>query len=118
LLTDRKANNYARAERTLVSIEWQDNLPATVSEQAYAMALAEQIESVLMTESMTVAEILEELNEELDDEAQKVKGDSVRKALRRSLHSRPPRFAVSGKGSTARWALGDIHETTHGTTPP
>ena len=41
LLTDRKANNYARAERLLVNVEWRDNLPVEVQEQPYAMALAE-----------------------------------------------------------------------------
>jgi hypothetical protein len=105
LLTDRKANNYTRAERVLVSVEWQDNLPIGGSEQPYALAMADQVEAVISMRSLTVAEIVEVLNEEIDEESHYVKADSVRKALRRGLNATPPRFAVEGKGSTAKWSL-------------
>ena len=105
LLTDRKANNYARAERLLVNVEWQDNLPIGGTEQAYALAMADQIEAVISMRQMTVAEIVEALNEEVDEDSHAVKADSVRKALRRGLNARPPRFAVEGKGSAAKWSL-------------
>ena len=105
LLTDRKANNYARAERLLVNVEWRDNLPIEAQEQPYAMALADQIEAVISLRQLTVAEIVEVLNEEVDEDAHAVKPDSVRKALRRGMNGKPPRFAVEGKGSTAKWSL-------------
>ena len=105
LLTDRKANNYARAERTLVNVEWSDGLPIAVDEQAYAMALADQITSVISLRQMTVKEIVEALNEEVEEESHEVKADSVRKALLRGSRGKPPRFAVDGKGSTARWSI-------------
>lgn len=105
LLTDRKANNYARADRLLVTVEWMDNLPITVEEQAYALALADQIEKVIGTGQLTVSEIVDQLNEDAEDEGDKVKADSVRKALRRGLHANPPRFATQGKGSTATWSI-------------
>ena len=105
LLTDRKANNYARAERLLVNVEWRDNLPIEAQETPYAMALADQIEAVISLRQLMVAEIVEALNEEVDEDAHAVKADSVRKALRRGMHGTPPRFAVEGKGSTAKWSL-------------
>jgi hypothetical protein len=105
LLTDRKANNYARAERLLVNVEWQDGLPIATEEQPYALALADQIEAVISTRQLTVAEIVEVLNDEVDEDSQHVKPDSIRKALRRGIYGKPPRFAVTGKGSAAKWSL-------------
>lgn len=105
LLTDRKANNYATADRMLLTVEWRDGLPVSVDEQAYALALADQIEVVLGMEQKTVGEIVDELNADVDEDRPEVKADSVRKALRRGSLSSPPRFAVSGKGSTAKWSI-------------
>lgn len=105
LLTDRKANNYARAERTLVAVSWSDDLPIAVEERPYALALADQVAAVLTTTAgLTVSQIVDELNAEVEEEPRKVKADSVRAALRRGSKGLVPRFQASGRGRAAQWA--------------
>jgi hypothetical protein len=57
LLTDRKANNYTRADRLLITVDWLDGLPVTVNQQPYALALADQIEQLMLTDQLTVMDI-------------------------------------------------------------
>jgi hypothetical protein len=100
LLTNQKANNYAKAPKQRVTITWQDGRPVEVWEQHYTEELARRIERVLEARALTVREIVNALNDELDDDGATVKDGSVRQALNRGLKE-PARFAKEGE----RWSL-------------
>lgn len=102
LLTHRKANNYASQGRFLVSATWMDGLPREVWEQPYSAKLADLIAEVL-TEPMNVDAIVKRLNEDVGDDEQAVKADSVRKALRRGIVKEV--FTVEGTGEGARYSV-------------
>ena len=103
ILTNRKANNYAKAGRVVVTVTWSDGRPVDILEHSYTLALAERIDEVLGEAEATVPDIVRRLNEDADEDEQHVKADSVRAALRRGLKIAPPRYAVAGNGDGARW---------------
>lgn len=104
LFTWRKGNNYRTQGRRLVSIEWVDDLPRSVTETSYAAKLADLIEGVLGDDRMTVARIVARLAEEAAEDDPPVKRDSVHKALKRGVTSNPKRFTVTGSGDQAEWS--------------
>lgn len=104
MLTNRKANNYANQGRTSLTVTWLDNLPREVSERPYSAVLSDRIDEILDGGSLSAAAIVRRLNEEVDDDEQTVKSDSVRKALRRGLRTDPRRYTITGTGDSAVWA--------------
>jgi hypothetical protein len=108
LLTDRKANNYAQAERVQCDVTWWEDLPRRVDELAYHLALAERIAIVLAENAKTAAEITADLNEEAEADDDKVLQATVRQTLNRGLIAttrHPQRFTAKGTGKTAAWSL-------------
>lgn len=104
LLTHRKHNNYERQPATLVEVAWLDGLPVDVAERPAGEELSQRISVALRTEPLTVRQICDHLDEDLDDEeAESTKPDSVRHALRRGQKERPPRFVRIGSD---RWGNG------------
>jgi hypothetical protein len=103
MLVHRKANNYARQGRVLVTFKWQDGRLGEVSEQSYAAELGRLIEDALIDGPMTAAAIVDRLNETTGEEQPAVKPDSVRHALRRGVQRQ--RLTVSGSGANAQWAI-------------
>jgi len=101
MLTHRKHNNHESQGRFLVGISWLDGLPREVWEQDFGAKLADLIAEVL-TEPMTVKDVVDRLNEDVNDDEQAMKVDSIRKTLRRGIASM---FTVEGSGETARWSL-------------
>jgi hypothetical protein len=103
ILTNRKANNYAKVGRFLVTVRWRDARPVEVLEGNYAAALAERIGEALGEDGLSVAAIVRRLNEAADEDEQRVKPDSVRAALRRWREADPPRYELTGTGDAAIW---------------
>lgn len=109
LLTDRKGNNYAQAERVQAEVIWLDDLPRSIDEQPYLLALADRIAEMLGDRAMTSGDVTAELNAEAETGDDRVEAGTVRKTLRRGLVDRPrsPRlFGVTGVGKSAlfsRW---------------
>ncbi|MGA3030311.1 MAG: DnaB-like helicase N-terminal domain-containing protein [Candidatus Limnocylindrales bacterium] len=95
-LVNRKANNYERLGRFVVSATWLEGKLGEVSLTPYAVVLADRIAEAIATEPMTVLEIVGRLNEEEAEEGE-VKADSVRHALRRGL--KDGKFTCEGE----RW---------------
>jgi hypothetical protein len=104
ILTHRKRNNYPNLDKFIVNVTWRDGLPAEVRERGYTPALADRITAELAVGPLTVAELVTALNDDLDDDAEKVKDNSVRTALRRGLNDTPKRYTVAGVGTAARWS--------------
>lgn len=106
LLRHRKHNNHASQGKYLVTVEWDDDgLPRQVIEEGYSQSLAKEL-AVLLSEpdaadGLTVAQLVDRLNADLEDDEPRVKPDSVRTALRRGI---PQRFTVAGKDQEARWS--------------
>jgi hypothetical protein len=96
LLTNRKANNYARGGRFALTIDWWEGLPREVSIQGYTAALSDRIDEALGSAEMTVGEIVAAIVENLDDDEQKPPADSIRKTLRRGLKAVPQRYTLDG----------------------
>jgi hypothetical protein len=105
ILTNRKSNNYANAGRVVVTVTWSDGRPVDLLEHSFTLALSERIDEALGDEELTVSEIVRRLNEDADEDEQRVKADTVRHTLRRGLRLALPRYAVTGNGDTARWRL-------------
>lgn len=95
-LVNRKANNYGHAGRFTVTTTWHENQLGEVSEQGYSAALAERIDDVLGFDDLTVAAIVERLSEDLDEDEQAPKPDSIRKALRRAVQGRTHTIVTCG----------------------
>ena len=97
LLTNRKANNYVRRPKHAVETTWLDGRPTSVWEKPYLQLLNQRISAALANGSLTVAQLVDHLNDENDDEdAPSLKTDSVRKALLRGARARPPLFVKEG----------------------
>ena len=106
ILTCRKHNNYAGVGRVVVTSTWIDGRPGEVWERSYAAVLGERISEVLTASpGLTVAAIVDLLNDEDDSDGARVKPDSVRKTLRRGITSTPKRYTVRGGGATAEWTV-------------
>ena len=106
ILQHRKHNNYPALGRFVMTVSWHEDLPREVWEQGYSVALADAIAEVLEAEpDRTVAQLVAQLNEGLDEDREAVKADSVSKALRRGLGGLEPRFAVTGSGSSSTWRI-------------
>lgn len=106
LLTDRKSNNHARAERVQADVTWFEDLPREVAERPYLLALADRIAIVLEDGPRKAADVVSELNAEAESESEMVAAAVVRQALRRGLVATgrtPKRFTVAGKGKDAVW---------------
>jgi hypothetical protein len=71
----------------LLTIDWDGDGPARVTEKPYAMALAERITEVLDDGPQTVAAIVARLNDDAGEDGARVKPDTVRHALRRGLRA-------------------------------
>lgn len=91
ILTHRKRNNYASLGKFVVTVSWRDDLPREVWEQQYSLVLADRIGELLEEAPMSAEQIVARLNDE--DDAEPVKADTVRKALRRGIGDR---FRKSG----------------------
>jgi len=104
ILQHRKHNNYQGLGKFLVTVDWWEGLPIAVAENGYTRVLSEEIRDVLGALSMTVAAIVEALNEDRDDDEPQVKADSIRKALQRGIRTTPALFASSGTGKSMEWA--------------
>lgn len=102
ILTHRKRNNYASLGRFVVTMTWRDDLPREVWERGYSVVLADRIAEILADESLTAEQLVARLNDDIDEDGEAVKANSVRKALARGI---PQRFTVSGNGATARYRL-------------
>jgi hypothetical protein len=100
LLMNRKANNYGRLGRYIVALTWFDGRLGEVSERPYMVVLADRIADALADGPLTVAGIVDRLNE--DGEGEPIKADSIRHALRRGARDKPPRFEEQ---SGDRWAV-------------
>ena len=92
ILQHRKHNNYAGLGRFVVSVSWHEDLPREVWEQPYSAVLADRIVEALGDERLSLEQIVARLNE-IDDDSEPVKADSVRKALTRGI---PQRFRMTG----------------------
>jgi hypothetical protein len=101
LLTDRKANNYAMAERMQADVTWWDDLPRELSERPYHLAVADRIDIILGDRSMTAADVTAALNEDAEVEADKTSQPTVRKTLKRGITQR---YTVTGTGRNALWS--------------
>lgn len=110
VVQSRKHNNYGSLGKHLVVTEWMDGKPREVSVEGYAASLADDIAEVLPGGSgpdgqpvpgMTIGEVVDRLNDELEDGVPPIKGNSVRTALRRGVGTR---FTVTGTGTAARWS--------------
>jgi len=104
ILTHRKRNNYPDLGKFILNVTWRDGLPAEVWERGYSPALADRITAELAVGPLTVAELVTALNDDLDDDAEKVKDNSVRTALTRGRKNTPKRYTVAGDGTAARWS--------------
>lgn len=106
VLTDRKANNYRRAEATHVVINWRDGIPTDMVEKPWSIELADRIAAVLAGAegTLTAEDVTDALNVGAEDAGEEVKGDSVRKALYRGSKGVAPRFERAGR----KWALAGI----------
>lgn len=105
-LVNRKANNYRMGGRYVVETTWRDDVPGEVWIRTYSAVLAERIDDVLGDEELTAAQVVAKLNADLGDGVERVREDTVAKALRRGLAarpSRPQRYTVSGTAATARY---------------
>lgn len=103
MLTHRKHNNYAGLGRFVLTTTFRDDRPVEVWEQGYNVVLADRIDEALADDTLTVAQLVERLNEELDDEGEPVKTDSIGKTLRRWSTGIDRRYDVAGTGKTATW---------------
>jgi hypothetical protein len=103
VLTDRKANNYARAEALHVEVRWTDGKPVSMVEKAWTIELSDRIAAIIAGSEtlLTAEEITDELNAGAQDVNEEVKGDSVRKALYRGSKGTRVRFVKSGR----KWLL-------------
>ena len=102
ILAHRKHNNYASLGRFVVTTTWSDDKPGEVWERNYTAALADRVAEALGADALTVAEIVDRLADDEDDDGETVKANSVRTALRRGIKI-PQRFTVEGVGSGARY---------------
>jgi hypothetical protein len=85
-LVSRKANNYDRLGRFVVSATWFEGALGEVALTPYSVVLADRIAEALAAEPLTVPELVDRLNEEGADTGEsEIKADSVRHALRRGL---------------------------------
>jgi hypothetical protein len=106
ILQHQKHNNYAALGRFIVQTTWRGDLLGEVSEVAYGGFLADRIEDALEGGALTVADILEKLNADLEEDEDPLKADSVRTAMRRGIKAtarRPQRFTVDGSGEGATY---------------
>jgi AAA domain-containing protein len=106
LLKNRKHNNYERQPNLIIQVDWHDGLPVRISEKAHAVVLADLIEDIL-DEPMTPAAVTKRLNEDLDDDDPLYKADSIEKALRRGVSSKPQRFSLSD-GQYSRFVVDSV----------
>lgn len=83
ILTPRKANNYERMAKVAVEVTWHNGRPVEVAERSYGDTVADRIRLVMGSERMTVRELTDAINDELDDGSKKVSEDDVRKTLNR-----------------------------------
>lgn len=105
LLSHRKHNNYARLPRQQIEVTWaSDGTPQSVWERSHSEALAQRISYLLAGQALTAGQIVELLNDDLDEDDEEVKANSVRVALNRGLKARPPKFAKAGSGSAEKWS--------------
>lgn len=107
LLKNRKHNQSAGHGRLLAVITWMDDLPGEVDEKPYAVKLAEAIRDVFEdgTELLTITQVVDRLNDELDEDDPPIKANSVRVALKRGLSPDRRLFRVQGMGKDAKWGL-------------
>ena len=75
------------------TVTWRDDLPREVWEEGFSTVLADRIAEAIGPDVIELDEIVERLNVDVDEGEQKVKKDSVRKALARGI---PDRFTLSG----------------------
>jgi hypothetical protein len=94
-LSHRKHNNYAKQANTSISVTWHDGKPVEYSERPTVVVMADLLEEVL-TEPMTIKQILEQLDLSLEDGDQPYKRDTIKHALTRGISARPQRFRLSG----------------------
>lgn len=104
MLVNRKHNNYPHLGRFTVSTTWYEDLPREVSMRPYMAVLSERIDEVVGGRSINVSGIVELLNEDLDEDAEPVKENSVRTALTRGLKATLKRYTVTGTGKSAEWS--------------
>lgn len=105
LLAHRKHNNYAKLPRQQIEVSWsQDGTPVSVWERSHSEALAQRISHLLIGQALTTTQIVDLLNDDLDEDDEEVKANSVRVALNRGLRARPPKFTKAGTGSGERWS--------------
>lgn len=106
ILAHRKHNNYASLGKFVVNVTWLDDLPREVWEQGYSLALGDRIDEALGSGALSVAEIVALLNEDVDDDEDRVKANSVRTSLRRGLTAtakKPQRYTVEGTDDSAKY---------------
>lgn len=105
LLAHRKHNNYAKLPRQQIEVTWSsDGTPQSVWERSHSEALAQRISYLLGGQALSATQIVDLLNEELDEDDEVVKANSVRVALNRGLKARPPKFTKTGSGSSEKWS--------------
>lgn len=96
LLVNHKHNNYPRAPKLEVTITFDDGRPVEIWERPYAQVLAARIDVALGDGPLTLGQLVDALNEDLDEDDEPLKPDSVSKALRRGQKSKPAKFATDG----------------------
>ena len=105
LLTHRKHNNYAKLPRQQIEVSWNEaGTPVSVWERSHSEALAQRISYLLGAQQLTAGQIVDLLNEDLDEDEEPAKTNSVRVALSRGLKTKPPKFTKTGSGSSEKWA--------------
>lgn len=104
ILAHRKGNNYQRLGKFVVAMAWHEGILREVSEASYTSVLWERIATVLGEDTdLTVAQVVERLNTDVDEGDESVKANSVSIALKRGLTSTPKRFTVTAD----RWSLAE-----------
>lgn len=103
ILTNRKHNNGEKRGRLAVTMTWRDDRLEEVWERPYAAVLSDLIAEVMGDEHLTIAQVLERLNDEGDEDTAPIKLNSVRVALRRGIEAR--KFTVAGVGATGLWSV-------------
>jgi hypothetical protein len=73
-------------------------------DRPYSAVLADRIDEVLADGTLSTTDIVRRLNDDADEDGQRVKIDSVRAALRRGLKATPKRYAVAGSGDSSTWS--------------
>jgi hypothetical protein len=103
LLTMRKSNNYRRVAKVRVETTWLDDLPRSVLERPYHVAIADRIRTILERQPLTAPAITAALNESRSEEDKAVEQNYVRTVLSRGSSGPFAPFTKDGE----RWSLAE-----------